>query len=70
MPSPQEIAAQLSKAQKSALVGEPYMRRPKMPPELGEWGGYAGCYFQPSELGAEVAKHCPPNRFIERGGGS
>lgn len=41
----------LTGKQRSALKGGAYQARPKIPAELGEWGGYARAYFQPADLG-------------------
>lgn len=57
-----KVAAGLNTCQRRALHGDPYMRRPKMLSALGEWGGFASAYFQPSDFGREVARVLEVNR--------
>jgi hypothetical protein len=51
-----EIVAGLTTKQRNALRGGAQHPRPKLPAMLGEYGGYANAYFQPTRLGAEVAR--------------
>ncbi len=51
-----ELSAGLNTKQRNALTGWPQHPRPKLSPELGEYGGYSNASFQKTPLGCAVLR--------------